>query len=691
MKEMRSNPFPNRVTLYNLWSQTNSDDAEFMARLTTFNAVHAIVGIEGELDRADTVASTARGEGRQSMETNIGMLLHDPGMMAECIAVQCVLTCADGFCAEAPSAKPAARQQARARLEGEIGSALIAALPADVVSTIDRVARQAISEALSAPTTDAASVVTSVEEADVSAAASDAVAGVQQSLRVVVNRFVRERNVLLATGRVSEARAIDEAVNAWLAERITALDAVATQADDEREQRLAEANAALANATDSGAQPAGRPARNWTSARFLRFLFDEAPAGSRAETAAGTDALVTPLRNALRASIGRAAANRLRVATVALQGASAMSAVDVERLVGPVRALGDRARAALADLNERVRQRQQRISGTFLPAMTDVRDAIRDSAIGLAPDVLITRVIRTPLAACLENGRAIEEDDFENQALAAARDLTRSLRSANISQALEHVSDARLEQLAADLAGLSPTLAFREGYPPPQVTKRVAVPGGESSRLGRAIRARFPGVSVTPSSHPLVAYGVAITDVFAVTDLRDYHGRWHEAREQARRDGWDKRLVSDRQLLDFDDGITTDDDLDRMVVMAVACGALAPSKETPAGGTWYFVPAGQIQRPAEIDTARLDAVFAGFRAGRSLPDIRRTVRHSPVDRELIEQRWATWCADVQLATRSARLDALVSDALLPSDDLATVCRAIKAELHRERRSRFGAA
>lgn len=677
--------FPNDVNLYVLRHQDNSDDAELMASVATDDVIHAICGLEGELVQADTVAQSVPGSGRRNVDLQTAVLIHNPGLIAEQLAVGLLAEAADAFCAEAGQATPGARRQIRSRIEQEVGFASINALPADVMSAIERTARQAVADAY-ASQADPASLVSALDEADVSAAAADVVANSLLPLRSGVAKFVRERDSLLIGAHVAQARAIDTSIGAWLEERIASLDRIAEQAADEHERQLAEANAALAN--DDEPIHRGRFPL-WTRLRsgFVGFFLTDSGDTAVRQPAPEASPLNTALRLLLRARIARAAATRLRVSTAALLGANSLPETEIERLVAPVRAIADRARIAGTTLDERAQEQHRRIRGTFLPALADVRDAVRRGTIRLSGEALMERVIRASLVRSLEPGQQVDEDAFENLALAASRDLTNGVRRMGISQILGLVPPARIDQMAKTLSQLSPSLKFRDGYPAPQTRRRVAVPGGSRSVLGEAIRRRDSSVTVTPSNHPQLAYGVAITEVFAVTDLQEFHGGWREAREEARREGWDKRLVSDRRLLDMDDGITPDADLNRLVVMAIACDALAPSKEppmAPVGGTWYLRPVGLMQRPSEIEPSRLDALFAGFRLGRSLPEMRKVLRHCPAHRELIEEQWASWCANSPLASRLSRLDSIVAEGRLPSDELAGECREIKNELLRGR-------
>jgi hypothetical protein len=186
---------------------------------------------------------------------------------------------------------------------------------------------------------------------------------------------------------------------------------------------------------------------------------------------------------------------------------------------------------------------------------------------------------------------------------------------------------------------------------------------------------------------------VSITEVFAPFELHGYYSTepdsWRSALEQARREGWDARLFADRRLKDEDDGIITDEDVDMLLSRAIAADVVAPSKEPPVapevGGTWYYVPVGQPERPSQVDPARLDSVFRGHRLGKSLPDIRRALRSSPRHRELIAARWDEWCEATRPAERVTRIDQMISRVLLPSDELVPVCRAVKNGIPRDTR------
>jgi hypothetical protein len=120
-------------------------------------------------------------------------------------------------------------------------------------------------------------------------------------------------------------------------------------------------------------------------------------------------------------------------------------------------------------------------------------------------------------------------------------------------------------------------------------------------------------------------------------------------------------------------------------------GSIASSKEPPAveraHGTWYVMPPEQLLRPAEIDPTRLDAIFNGCRLGRSLAEIRTTLRHAPQHRQVIDERWQMWCNEHSIEQRVTQID-MVMQNLLPSDELAAVCRELKGTLSRELRLRI---
>lgn len=99
----------------------------------------------------------------------------------------------------------------------------------------------------------------------------------------------------------------------------------------------------------------------------------------------------------------------------------------------------------------------------------------------------------------------------------------------------------------------------------------------------------------------------------------------------------------------------------------------------PVGGHGAVQP----DRPSQVDPARLDSVFRGNRLGKSLPEIRRTLRRSPQHRELIVARWDEWCEATRPAERVARIDHVISRVLLPSDELVPVCRAVKNAILRD--------
>jgi hypothetical protein len=122
------------------------------------------------------------------------------------------------------------------------------------------------------------------------------------------------------------------------------------------------------------------------------------------------------------------------------------------------------------------------------------------------------------------------------------------------------------------------------------------------------------------------------------------------------------------------------------LVRGIACGCIAPSKEATtterAGGTFYVMPPGQQQRPSQIDPSRLDAVFNGHRIGRSLPEMRTTLRHAPQHRGAINEAWRRWREERPHDQRLVGLDAMTMNHL-PSDELVPVCRELRNTLVRE--------
>lgn len=690
---MKSAAFLDNVNLFGLHNQDDTETA-LMARIGTNAIAYSISGLEGELVQAETTASAARGSGRRCIDVQAAVIMTDPGVLAERVALDLLHEAADGFCADAAQGTAEMRRDVRARLEQELGPGQIHSLPGESLATVGRIARIAIAEAAAANARTASGIgtlVDSVAEADVTAAASDAAGVVLQQLRSAISKGVRERSMLMAQGRSSEARSVSEAQVSWLADRMTALDRIAEAAAEERDQHLAAANRIVSQ--DEEDVSASRPsAFARVLASLKTFVFTDAPTTTSTDSE-DPSGLLTELRGCLRATIVRATATRLRVACAALQAGSALPENEIERLVGPARTLADRARLAAAHLDEQSRERQRRIRGAYLPGIAGVLHAVRAASVRLSDATLVDRIIRVPLTQILEDGRPADLDAFEDRALASARELTNGVRSASLGQSLHMLPQDLLAELAKMLVNIEPTLKFRAGHVAPQVRRRVAVPGGPGSALGEAIRRRYSNVTIVPSNEPLLALGVVVTEVFSVVDIEDYHTTWREAREEARREGWDKRLVSDRRLLDLDDGITTDEDLDKLVVAAVACDALAASKEPPSSpqvdGTWYLLPPGASQRPSQVEAGRLDFVFAGHRLGRSLPEMRRVLRHSPSHRALIAQRSAQWTDEASLEARVKRFEDLITQKLLPSDELVSACRGLKNALTRELRlSRF---
>jgi hypothetical protein len=397
------------------------------------------------------------------------------------------------------------------------------------------------------------------------------------------------------------------------------------------------------------------------------------------------------LRAHLRAHLIVAAARQLRLALATTTTSLQAEMQRTDRGTDLVARLAARAQDAAAAIDEQSDERLRRATGLFLPAHAEIRAELVRQIVATAGETLVGRVIREPLIASQRVEAALQYDSFEDAVLAAGATLTDRLREDSLAQLLARLSPSVLDTIANILAAPEVRLGFRPGYPVPQVYRRIAVPDGTDGPLGLMIRRRFSNIDVVRGTDPLLALGVAITDVFSVDQLEAYHGRWGRAREEARAAGIDRRLVSDRRLLDVEDGLTTNDDLDAFIVRGVVSGSIASSKEPPAveraHGTWYVMPAEQLMRPSEIDPTRLDTIFNGYRLGRSLADIRTTLRHAPQHRQVIDDRWQIWCNEHSIEQRVAQID-MVMQNLLPSDELAAVCRELKGTLTREMRLRI---
>jgi hypothetical protein len=651
------------------------DDSGLLAGMGTDAVLHGLQLLEGELVRADTVAASYPGSGRRCVDLQAAALVHHPGLLAEMVSFDLLLEATGSFCASAERRDDHEYWDAHARLLQEAGAGNAPVLPGDATAIIERSVTHALYEVASG-TLDAVSAVQFFQDADVSEVAAQATAPSIHRFRSLTQKTGRDAHQYLRQGRLSQARAGSEASVDWLTEHIAAMQRLAEDAEERVRDAVSAINGRIAEMPDDGRAP--------RRGRFTRFLswwesLLETHDGGEQQPGGDPD-LIGDLRRLLRARMERAAATRLQTSLAAMMTAAVLRDDDLHRTLLPVRALAARAAAARLELVEMCRERGRRLRGAFLPEVADVRAVVR-TRIGISGQALASRILLEPLQPLVEAGRRIDPDEFAARALTAARTLTEDIRQASLGQLLDVLPDTQIESFARLLAALEPTLQFRAGHPIPATFRRVAVPGGPQGRLGAAVLRRYNGVTVVPIDEPLLAFGVAITDVFAVTELEAYRTTWRAARETARREGWHKRLVSDRRLLDLDDGITTDEELDRIVIKGIACDVLAPSKEPPAApsasGTWYVMPDGQEQRPSQIDPVRLDGIFNGNRLGRSLREMRQSLRHSPAHREFITQRWQTWADDVGMDAQVARFDTVIHGGLLPSDELVPVCRQLK--------------
>lgn len=678
------------ASLYLLRPQDGTDES-FYESIGSDVVLNACGLLEGEFMKAETVASAARGSGRKCVDLRTTIVNHDPGIMCERVTCDLVVHTAETYALQAGEAAGDTFAQTLSQLEQDVGTAAVSALGADTLSTLERIANATIRQA--APDADLTALIQSVMDAHVAPAAAEAAAIELQRTRAALLKRTRARDAHYREGRPDRARAVTRALAAWASARIGALEQIERRACDDADMHLARANEAAAEAqVDSDADR--EPSRIGAfKGRVWSFLFADAQATPPPAAAAGAD-VQSFLRSYLRSRLIAASANQMRIALATAAASGQADDQRADRLLELVATLATRAKEAAASLDERSAERMRRATGLFLPCSVDIRTALVRDAIANAGDTLINRAIREPLIASLSLEDELQYEHFEDGVLTAVRRLTNGLREDSLPQLLARLSAPAIDAVAKLLASAQPTLAFRPGHPAPQIHRRIAVPDGASGPLGMAIRRRFTGIDVVRSNDPLLAFGVAVTDVFSVDQLEAYHGRWGQAREDARAAGIDRRLVSDRRLLDFEDGLTSNGDLDAFVIRGVACGCIASSKEPPvverASGTWYLMPAGQLLRPSQLDPARLDAVFNGHRLGRSLAEIRTTLRHAPHHRQVIDERWQHWCDERTLEQRAAHLDVVMAN-LLPSDELAAPCRELKNMLHRQLRLRIEAA
>jgi hypothetical protein len=677
-----SSPFvpENHINLFVLRTQTGSDESLF-GEVGCDAALAAAGHLEGEFVKAETVALSVPESGRRCLDMRTVMVAHDPGLMAERVALQIIQDAADLYVRQAGEPAPEVFAQTMSQLEEDAGAASITTLGGDTQAAIDRVASVTIQQAAEG---DPGALIQSVMDADVGPSAVDAAAAELQRCRSALSKRARAADAHERDARPERARAVGRGVAAWTTARVAALAEIERRAIDEAAAALARANE-IAGDLQADQDGPGTPARFGGMFERLRaFFFTD---GEAAPTAPSGNELHASLKACLRARLTAAAAVHVR-APLAAAGANVQSGQRSSRLLDHVAALLGSAKAAAATLDEQSAERMRRASGLFLPASAEIRASLTRAIAQGAGETLVNGVIREPLITIQSFEQALQYDQFEDLALAAARRLTNGLREDSLSQVVARLSAAEIDGIATLLARLQPALAFRPGHPAPPLYRRVAVPDGADGLLGMAVRRRFTGVDVVRVSDPLLALGVVVTEVFAVHQLEGYHGAWARAREEMRTAGTASRLVSDRRLLDCEDGLTSNRELDDYIVRGVACGCLAPSKEPPAvprpSGTWYVMPVGQRLRPSQIDAARLDAVFNGYRLGRSLTEIRTTLRHFPQHRRTIEEQWHYWCQEQTLEQRAARLDAVMAS-LLPSDELAEACRELKNTLTRELR------
>lgn len=689
---MSNTTIPSKPASLHMLCTPGDGEDRLLARSATDVALLASGLVEGELVGRETNATAKRDSGQRCVEMDVAVVRHDPGVLAELVTFTAVARAAACHVYTAESGSDADRAQARSDLDAAWPQGR--GLPADVVATAARLARQTVDEEWRRVSEGAApsDLVARIAAAEVTRAARDVVQPAVQRLRLDVGRVTAYRDACLREGRVAAAVGAQRALDGWAADVLVTLDAGARDAHERAERAMADANQhlgemALANEM-SGPAPSGAWARLRAWVVDWLIVPDQSAADSTDELLPGL------LRQHLEGRLGEAAALALH-AEVASVGRNRLTDTAIARVTAPVLELRAGAERAIRHLEEQIHDHQRRTNGIYLPADADVRRELSAAVLGRGDEVLAEQLVAQPLAAAFRRSD-FDQDAFEEAVLVAARRLTDSVRQASLGQVIDELSDGKVASLAHRLVNVRPDLQFRAGYPAPDVHRRVAAPGGAQGRLGQAIRRIAPQIDVMATSlthQPLVAHAVSITEVFAPFELHGYFSTapdsWRSALESARREGWDARLFADRRLKDEDDGIVTDEDVDLDLARAIAADVVAPSKEPPespeVGGTWYYVPAGQPDRPSHVDPARLDSVFRGHRLGKSLPEIRRMLRRSPQHREMFAVRWDEWCEATRPAERVARMDQVISRVLLPSDELVPVCRAVKNGIMRDAR------
>lgn len=667
------------ITLFLLRPQ-DGDEADLIASIGADVTLNAGGLLEGEYVKADTVASAHLGSGRKCIDLRTVVVTTNPGLMAQAVELELIKAAAATFLRQSTNSADDVHAESIAKFEQEGGSASATVLASDTMAMIDRIANLTLRRDNFAG--DYVALVQSVIDTPVSSAAIDAVTPELQRGRAAQMKRRREQDAHSRAGRPDRAVAVGRATEEYTTARVAALVTIHQRAVDDSDAQQVRVNEVVAEL--QAARDAGGAAAGWASLKgsIMSFLFtDDTEAGDNTPV----DEIMSRLRALLRARMVAAAANHLRIA-LAAGGGSAAQADANQRVMGLVTSLAGRATDAALHLDQQAQARMRRASGVFLPARSDLRAELTRQVIANAGDNLIATLIREPLVATERGDEASRYDRFEDAVLAAARRLTGSLRNDSLGQTVSRLPEPLRDSIAKELVSANPSLDFRAGHAAPLVFRRAAVPGGPTGALGVAILRRFTGVEVMHSNDPLLAYGVAATDVFAIDQLASYHGRWGAAREDARAAGIGDRLVSDRRLLEIEDGLTLDRDLDGYMVRGIACGCIAPSKEGTtlerAGGTFYIMPPGQQQRPSQIDPTRLDAVFTGYRLGRSLPEMRTTLRHAPQHRAAIDAAWRTWRDERPHDQRLTGVDAVTMNHL-PSDELVPVCRDLRNALVRE--------
>lgn len=674
----------NPVDLYVVSAQTGGEEAEAVAQQTT-TAVAMVLGeLQPEYGKLRTAVNDNLGTARCT-QVSTKVVVDDPGRRAERVRTRLVDNATTLYLQRVD--RPVTRAHAVAEVSSQrrlTADGCIFQAFAATGMAVEDVSRQIVANADAAATRSPESARTSherlldelqgrLERLDL----SPLVAGVTRQFERLVADARGKAIQRLTAGHPFDAFTMVADAVCTCRNVVSECDTVETRQRARRDEAYGRANELIAQGSQAAEGAASRSSVfAWLHKLFLADAPDELAVPD------GQAELGRRLGEAVNADLCTRVV--LIVRDEALGAANALSSMDSElrqAFVAPIdalrRAAEDGAREVLADATAIAR----RLDGVYT-ACNDAVIADCLNALGPDDDTLITKLVVEPLLASGAAAGRVHEDVLLELAAKAAGQLCDKLRRQTLDELLAMVSAEVIEHVAATLSSVSPSLAFRAGHAEPHLGVRIAVPGGANSRLGQAVKRRNSQAQVTTSNDPLRAYAVCSTAPFRPRDLEGY-ARWKKEFDAVCDAGWGARLVTDLEFLQAGDGLVTAEQIDEWIVKGIAAGVIAPSIE-PAAGTWYVLPPGERERPADVPAGRRHGRFGrarhGGRLGETAAQIRKAIGGRPELQERVDVSFGNLLAARGSSDVRRLAMSLISDGRLPSDDLTHAVRRVVQRL-----------